>query len=143
MKNAIGDREDMIVISDRHEGILHEVKKVYPNAEHSYCMMHLLNNIKKNFSELSMNVNWKFINVAKAYRVEEGKSYMHTLDSENKGIRGYLEEVGYKNWARCHFNSMRYSMMTRNNVESMNAMNAKPRDFPITRLLEFLKGCFQ
>ena len=34
-------------------------------------------------------------------------------------------------------------MMTSNNAELMNAMNVNPRDFPITRLLEFLRGCFQ
>ena len=34
-------------------------------------------------------------------------------------------------------------MMMSNSVKSMNAMNVNPRDFPITRLLEFLRGCFQ
>ena len=34
-------------------------------------------------------------------------------------------------------------MMTSNNAESMNAMNVNPRDFPITKLLEFLGGRFQ
>ena len=53
----IGDREDMVVISDRHENILHGVKEVYPNAEHGYWSRHLLNNIKKNFNTLSMDVN--------------------------------------------------------------------------------------
>ena len=71
MKNAIGDREDMVVISGIHKGILHEVREVYYNAEHDYCMRHYLNNIKKNFKELSVDVNWKFINTDKAYRVEE------------------------------------------------------------------------
>ena len=61
----------MVVISDRHKSILHEVKEVYPNAKQGYCIRHLLNNIKKNFNELSVDVNWKFINTAKAHRVEE------------------------------------------------------------------------
>ena len=68
---------------------------------------------------------------------------MCMLDCEHSGIQGYLEEVGHKNWARCHFNSKRYSMMTSNNVKSMNVINVNPRDFPITRLLEFLRGLFQ
>ena len=37
MKNALGDREDMVMISDKHESILHEVKEVYPNVEHDYA----------------------------------------------------------------------------------------------------------
>ena len=57
LKNVIGDREDMVVISNRHEGILHGVKEVYLNVEHDHCMWHLLNNIKKNFNELLVDVN--------------------------------------------------------------------------------------
>ena len=67
---------------------------------------------------------------------------MGMLDRENSGIRRLLKEVGHKNWVHCHFNNKRYSMMTSNNVESVNTMNVNPRDFPITRLLEFLKGRF-
>ena len=57
MKNVISDQEEMVVISDRHKGILHGVKEVYPNVEHDYYMGHLLNNIKKNFNELIVDVN--------------------------------------------------------------------------------------
>ena len=34
-------------------------------------------------------------------------------------------------------------MMTSNNAESMNVMNVNPIDFPIIRLLKFLRGCFE
>ena len=33
--------------------------------------------------------------------------------------------------------------MISNNAKSMNVMNVNPRDSPITRLLEFLRGHFQ
>ena len=97
VQNAIGDWEEIVVISDRHEGILHGVKEVYPNVEHNYFMRHLLNNIRKNFSELLVDVNWKFINTTKAYRVEEWESYMRMLDHENNNILGFLKETGHKN----------------------------------------------
>ena len=70
-KNVVGNREKIVVISDKHEDILHKVKKVYLNIEHNYCMRHLLNNINKNFNDLTVDVNWKFINAAKASGVEE------------------------------------------------------------------------
>ena len=34
-------------------------------------------------------------------------------------------------------------MLTSNNAELINVMNVNPRDFPITWLLEFLRGRFQ
>ena len=42
---------------------------------------------------MTVDVNWKFVNVAKTYRVEEWESYMCMLDREHSGIRGYLEKV--------------------------------------------------
>ena len=73
VKNVIRDEEDMVVISDRHEGILHGVKEVYPNAEHNYCMRHLLNTIRKNFNELSMDVIGNSLMLLRHTELRNGK----------------------------------------------------------------------
>ncbi|PON84407.1 hypothetical protein TorRG33x02_197400 [Trema orientale] len=68
---------------------------------------------------------------------------MDLLDNEDPGVRVYLDEVGNKKWARCHFHSKKYSMMTFNNAESMNAMNKKMRDFHIKKLIKLLRDRMQ
>ena len=48
LKKAIRDRDDLIIISNRYEGIQNIVKKVYPNAYHGFCIQHLARNMKSN-----------------------------------------------------------------------------------------------
>ena len=57
VKHVIGNREEMVVITDKYKDILQEVKEVYPKAKHVYCMRHFLNNIKKYFHDLIVDVN--------------------------------------------------------------------------------------
>ena len=65
---------------------------------------------------------------------------MILLNNKDVGILAYLEnDVGHDKWARSHFNSKRYSMMTSNNTESINIMDKKASDYHIKSLIEFLR----
>ena len=144
LKEAIGNRDELTLISDKHLDIINAVKKVYPNAEHGYCMHYLLNNVKSNFKNVTPAVNWKFVNAAQAYNYEEWTNYMQMLDLEHNGISEYLaRDVGNEKWARCHFSGKRYSIMTSINDEFVNAIDDKLREYPIAKLLEFLIGRMQ
>ena len=126
LKEAIGDRDDLAIIPDRHIGIINVVKKVYPNAHHGYYMHRLLGNLETIFKGTSSGLKWKFVNAAEAYTYEEWERFMKLLDTEDPRIRTYLaNDVGNERWARCHFPSTRYSMMTSNNAKSMNARDVK------------------
>ncbi|PON75034.1 hypothetical protein PanWU01x14_043860, partial [Parasponia andersonii] len=83
-------------------------------------------------------LNWKFTKAAEAYTYEVWSIYMDLLDNEDVGIRRYLNDVKNKKWVRSHFHSKRYSMMTNNNAESMNAMDKKRRGFHIKKIIEML-----
>ena len=62
------------------------------------------------------------------------------LDAENPEIRRYLaNDVGYQRWARCMFRAKRYGIMTNNNAESLNALNVKVRQFPVSKLMDWLR----
>lgn len=143
LKSAIGDREELAFISDRHDGILNAVKSIYPNAYHGYCMHHLLHNLKACFN-VSKAIKWKFACAAQAYTVAQWEIFMSLLDNEDPDIRPYLQnDVGYDKWARSHFPGRRYSMMTSNNAESMNACDRKARELPVVKLLEWLRSKMQ
>ena len=91
------------------------------------------------------NIHYQFVKAAKVYTVREWENYINFLDFEDPGIRDYLasNEVGNKNWACCHFNARRYSIMTSNNAKSFNALDVKPREFLVRKLLGFLRGRMQ
>ena len=45
-KNIFGEKEDMCIVSDRHEGIIHGAEMTYPSVTHGACIFHLYNNLK-------------------------------------------------------------------------------------------------
>lgn len=146
LKEAIGDRDELVVVSDRHQGIKKAVEKHYPYAQHGWCMHHLYCNLKTKFKTLPnfKGLHWKFNRAAKAYTIEEWESAMLLLDGEDPGIHKHLaEEVGNNKWARSHFNGRRYSIMTSNNAESMNALDVDAREYPVLRLVDFLRATMQ
>lgn len=146
LKEAIGDRDELVVVSDRHRGIISAVEKHYPYAEHGFCMHHLYCNLKSKYNHLPnfKGLHWKFDKAAKAYSIGEWESCMLLLDNEDPDIRNYLaRDVGNKKWARSHFNGRRYSIMTSNNAESMNALDKEAREYPALRLLDYLRAKMQ
>lgn len=139
LREAIGEREHQVIVSDRNKGIKRAVEKVFTHSEHGYCMFHLLQNVRNKFKELTKQAKWKFFGAANAYTVVEWEKFMVMLDEENPAIRAYLLDVGPAKWARSHFSEKRYSIMTSNNAESLNAVFLKAREFPISKIVDFLR----
>ncbi|XP_050229212.1 uncharacterized protein LOC126678351 [Mercurialis annua] len=143
MRDCFGTREELCIVSDRHDSISRAIKIVYPEAFHGICIYHLLNNVRGKFRKDSENIRIYFISAAKAYIVEKFKFHMTQLDNIDAGIRKYLTEVGFDKWARTEANHNRYCTMTSNIVESMNAVNTAARSLPVYALLEFLRATIQ
>ncbi|XP_062085620.1 uncharacterized protein LOC133791718 [Humulus lupulus] len=98
---------------DRHKSIENVVDNVYPKAFHGACIFHLLNNFKVNFGVHGEDLNINFVKAAKAYR------------------------------SRCHAPTRRYTMMTSNIAESINAALKAARMLPITTMMEGLRSLVQ
>ena len=144
LKEALGERDNMVIVSDRNTGIINAAKKVFPRAEHGFCAYHVKNNVKAKFKKLGKEFNWKFYGAAKAYTIFEYQKFMRMLDKEDSLIRPYLvNEVGNEKWARCFFKTSRYTIITSNNAESLNALTVKARSFPIVKCLDWLRERMQ
>ncbi|XP_062112465.1 uncharacterized protein LOC133823619 [Humulus lupulus] len=113
LKETYREREGMAIISDRHKSIENAIDDVYPKAFHGACIFHLLNNIKVNFGVHGEDLNLNFVKAAKAYR------------------------------SRCHSPTRRYTMMTSNIAESINAALKAARTLPITTMMEGLRSLVQ
>ncbi|KAK6132369.1 hypothetical protein DH2020_033890 [Rehmannia glutinosa] len=46
LKEITGDREDLVVISDRHRSLINAVRDVYQNARHGHCIYHIKGNLR-------------------------------------------------------------------------------------------------
>ncbi|XP_062112481.1 uncharacterized protein LOC133823641 [Humulus lupulus] len=144
IKECYGEREELCIVSDRHESIENAIKNVFPNVTHGVCSYHLFCNIKTKFKTDAEATSIAFHAAAKAYNMEDFEKYMKDLDSLHEGIRPFLaNEVKYEKWARIHSKSRRYAAMTSNIAESINAALKEMRELPVTTLLECLRNLIQ
>ncbi|VFQ67552.1 unnamed protein product [Cuscuta campestris] len=131
------------ILSDRHGGIIKAAKAHFPRVPHGHCVNHILGNIKSQFNGSEKALRWKFFAAARAPTKSYCDRYLTLLDDEDPRIRPYLYSIGMEKWARSCFNVNRYSIMTSNNAESMNSVNATPREYPIAQLVDFIVGRMQ
>ena len=68
---------------------------------------------------------------------------MAVLDKIDARIRPYLEEAGYKTWARSHAPKRRYIMMTSNIDESINSALKAARNLPIGVMMKCIRSLVQ
>ncbi|XP_050211779.1 uncharacterized protein LOC126661941 [Mercurialis annua] len=143
VRETFGLREGMCIISDRHDSIKKAIEKVYPEAHHGICTYHLFNNVKARYRRAKGEIREHFFGAAKAYTLEQFGKHMEELDKFDPKIREYLNDVGFEKWTTLYSTNNRYSTMTSNIAESLNATNIAARELPITTMLEFLRSLVQ
>ncbi|KAL5537704.1 hypothetical protein UlMin_045636 [Ulmus minor] len=141
LKEAIGGREELCIVSDRHLSIANAIKKVYPEAHHGICMHHLKENLIKRY--MVAGLHDLFFKAARAYRHLEFEKYMSEMSSLNPKIKDYLLEIGPGRWARCLYPRRRYNIQTSNIAESINSAVKEAREQPILKILDELRKTFQ
>ena len=134
IKCAIREREDLVTILDCNHSILKAIMKVYRQADHVICVLHLYNNVKTKFRHSSIKP--LFNRCVMVYTMKEFEFYMDALHSINPGIKEYLLHADPFKWARSHFERKRYNVMTTNTSECLNAILNIARDRPIVSLVE-------
>ncbi|CAH9114486.1 unnamed protein product [Cuscuta europaea] len=102
LKHSLMHRDDLYILSDRHEGIISSVRSVFPHAQHGYCVYHILANLKTRFRGTQKTVSWKFLQADRVGSVYECEEYLQMLDSEDPRIRTYLEWMGHDKWSRAY-----------------------------------------
>ncbi|WCJ32828.1 hypothetical protein M5689_014228 [Euphorbia peplus] len=142
-RDTYGTRDGMSIISERHGTIANAANGTYPETSHCVCILHLLNNLRTNFSKKTKEVKDYFLGAAKAYTIEDFEVYMSELDKVDVQIRDYLKNIGYERWSRAHSFTNRSLAMASNIAEFMNAINKAATELPITCLFEHLRGLTQ
>ena len=67
LRKALGIRENMCIVSDRHDSITTAIKNVYPEAAHVHCIFYILNNLKIRFKKNTSQIKEYFYGAAKCY----------------------------------------------------------------------------
>ncbi|XP_062100028.1 uncharacterized protein LOC133805900 [Humulus lupulus] len=133
LKKAIGEVEDLTLVSDRHASITHALETIFLDAYHGACYHHI-----------GMNVVAKFkTDHCHAFRKSELHTYFEKIKSKDPAIAQYLEGMSFDKWSCAYFPGNRYNIMTSNYAESFNNKTWDARSFPITTFVEFIPFTLQ
>ena len=139
LKECIGDRDELAIISDRHYAITIACKTVFPRAFHGYCYRHLMMNCKLK-TRKHKAIFWK---TCKAYLVSDFRNAISEIQVLRPEAYRKLEEAGFNRWSRAYCPTKRYNYLTSNSVESINSITKDVRKVPITMLIEFYRELIQ
>ncbi|XP_047257431.1 uncharacterized protein LOC124889540 [Capsicum annuum] len=132
---AVGEREGMCIVSDRHYSILKAVALVHPNVAHCICIYHLWNNIKGRFKKNQKQLKGIFFTMTRTYIKADFDQLMEDINKIDNRVKEYLFDIGYEKWSIAHAHVNRSMFMTSNIAESLNSANRDARDLPIKKFL--------
>ncbi|KAH6755411.1 hypothetical protein C2S53_013452 [Perilla frutescens var. hirtella] len=107
---ALGDIDDLLIVSDQHQSIKNDVQAVFPRATHGLCYYHLKNKMTKR----GKHVTTLFQEAAYAYRRDTFQESMSTLEQVCPNAYQKLCNIGPVHWSRSYCPVRRYRFMTSN-----------------------------
>jgi hypothetical protein len=88
------------------QGILPAIVKVFPCAEHRFCLRHIHENMKISFKgKLYKDMLWK---CATSTTEVNFKKAMDDLKKQNADAHTWLSKIPPQHWARSHFSGTNY-----------------------------------
>ncbi|XP_013743354.1 uncharacterized protein LOC106446199 isoform X2 [Brassica napus] len=137
LERILADSPDVTIISDRATSIASAVSRVYPQAQHGYCIVHLARNVNARFS--CKGLARMVTAAACAHRMRDYKNYCDKIKAANNDCAIYLGKIGTAHWSRTYFKGDRYNIMTSNIAEQLNNALVEGRSSPIVELLMFIQ----
>nr|XP_043620282.1 uncharacterized protein LOC122592140 [Erigeron canadensis] len=125
-------------ISDRQKGLIPALAKVFPCAEHRYCVKHIHENMKLQWRGTTFkNHLWR---CATTSTIQEFTKYMLEFKRFSEPAHNWLAKIPLKHWSRSHFSERAKSDVLLNNMcEVLNSKLVKGREKPIIFCLEFIR----
>ncbi|XP_060210503.1 uncharacterized protein LOC132637431 [Lycium barbarum] len=135
-KQAYGIRDNMCVVSDRHESIIKAVYRVYPTVPHLACIWHLWKNVTKKYKSNDEVLSPVFYSLAKPYTQDEFDKLMEKIENVDIRVKEYLDDAGREKWSRLYSPVNRGWTMTSNIAECINGKLVATRELPVFDFLE-------
>ncbi|KAK9054930.1 hypothetical protein SSX86_026009 [Deinandra increscens subsp. villosa] len=135
---GLSQNSNFTFVSDRQKGLLPAMAKVFPSAEHRFCLRHIHENFKQTFKgQLYKDIIWK---LATSTTVVKFKNGMEELKKLNPDAHQWLSNIPPEHWSRSHFSGRAISDVLLNNMcEVFNGKISEGRDKPIISALEFIR----
>ncbi|XP_035844066.1 uncharacterized protein LOC110932042 [Helianthus annuus] len=129
---------NFVFMSDRQKGILEAVSRLFPCAEHRFCVRHIHENMQLTFKGRAYkDILWK---LARSTTVFYFEKTMEELKRMNTKAHLWLSKIDPIHWSRSHFTGRGKSDVLLNNMcEVFNSKILDGRDKPIITILEYIR----
>ncbi|CAI9289963.1 unnamed protein product [Lactuca saligna] len=135
---GLGTNSNFTFMTDRQKGVLPAIAKLFPCAEHRYCLRHIHENMKANWrAKQFKDLLW---DCAKASTIQQFQRSMEELRKLNNDAYEWLKNIPPQHWSRSHFTGRAHTDAMLNNMcESLNSKIVEGRDVPIITCLEYIR----
>ncbi|KAL0885879.1 hypothetical protein Bca101_009862 [Brassica carinata] len=138
LQTFVFDDPELVFISDRHASISTGLRKVYTQAYHVACVVHLWRNIKVIFKRNRL-ANLMSA-AARAFTINEFNKKFIEIQKISPACAAYLVDLGFEYWTRAHFKGQRYNIMESNIGESWNGVIKEAREYPLITMFEYIRS---
>ena len=94
LREAIGEIENLMFVSDRHMSISHALSTVFPEAHHGACTYHINHKFKIDHCDAEFDL------AVYAYLVSEFQHLFEKIKVKDPRIATYLGEIDVEKWSR-------------------------------------------
>ncbi|GJW32621.1 mutator type transposase [Tanacetum coccineum] len=125
-------------ITDRQKGLLPALEKLFPHAEHRYCVRHIYENMNLTWKGSEYKeMLWKCASSTTTVMFEKN---MQELKDFNKKAYEWLKQIPAEHWSRAYFSGRAHCDLLINNIcEVFNRQLLEARDSPIITALEHVR----
>jgi hypothetical protein len=124
------------IMSDKQKGLINAVKKVFPDAEHRFCVRHLHQNYQKagHKGEVLKNGLWA---IARSTTIVKWQKNMDKLLADSPAAYAWVEELVPNTWCKAFFSEFsKCDMLLNNHCEVFNSYILEAREMPMLSMLE-------
>lgn len=137
VERILGDSPTLAIISDRAVYIANAVSKIYPQAKHGACIVHLARSVNSRFS--SKHLAQMVTAAAMSYMPRDYKELYGKIRATNSACGVYLGKIGVARWLRANITGERYNIMTINIAEQLRKAILEGRGANIVELIKFIQ----
>nr|CAD1819844.1 unnamed protein product [Ananas comosus var. bracteatus] len=127
----------LTILSNRQKGIVDGVDFNFPTAFHGFCMYHLSESFRKEFSNtMLVNLLWE---AAYALTVIEFEAKILEIEELSPEAAFWIRRIPPRLWATAYFEGTRFGHLTANIVESLNSWILEASGLPIIQMMECIR----
>ncbi|XP_074281764.1 uncharacterized protein LOC141606508 [Silene latifolia] len=135
----LGQGEEMAIVSDEHQAIIHAVASILPLAEHRHCARHIFALWHKTYRGDDMKL--KFWKIAKAYNEADYLDALNELKEMDEGAAIRFQSYNPKLFCRAFMStSMKSDIITSNLAETFNGWVINARTKHLIHMLEDIRA---